>query len=219
MARPAGSSGADTMRAIRQAAIARIFHHGFEAMNLRDLAADVNLKIGSLYNYIPQKQEFLARLLEDILHELLSDLDTQVTPIADPYQKLLAFVRFHIEWHTARRQEVFIGNMELRSLSPEPYQRVIALRKRYETYLQGILKQGFRAGYWTRRDAKVTSYAVLAMLTGVSNWYRSDGRLSQARLIKFYQELVTNAIGVQAPAAAPMPKQAKRPKLPSRLAD
>lgn len=41
------------MRSIRVAAIARIYLHGFEAMNLRDLAADVNLRVGSLYNYVP----------------------------------------------------------------------------------------------------------------------------------------------------------------------
>jgi len=199
MARPAGVSGAETMRAIRKAAIARIFRHGFEAMKLRDLAADVSLTIGSLYNYIPQKQEFLGHLSEDILLELLSDLNAQVSPVADPYEKLFAFVRFHIEWHTARRQEVFIGNMELRSLSPAQYQRVIALRKCYEKYLQTILRQGSKAGCWTIRDAKITSYAVLAMLTGVSNWYRPSGRLSQARLIRLYQELVAGVIGVRAP--------------------
>jgi AcrR family transcriptional regulator len=191
------------MRAIRKAAITRIFRYGFEAMNLRDLAADVNLKIGSLYNYIPHKQEFLAVLLESILHELLSDFEAQVAPVTDPCEKLLAFVRFHIQWHTARKEEVFIGNMELRSLSPPQHARVMVLRKRYEAYLQVILAQGTKAGYWTIRDAKVTSYAVLAMLTGVSNWYRQDGRLSQARLIKLYERLVAGAIGVQVPITAP----------------
>jgi AcrR family transcriptional regulator len=199
MARPAGVNGADTMRAIRKAAIARIFRHGYEAMNLRDLAADVHLKVGSLYNYIPQKQEFLAILMDDILSELLSDLETQVSPIADPCEKLFAFVRFHIQWHTARKEEVFIGNMELRSLSPEQYARAITLRKRYEAYLQAILRQGIKAGYWKIRDVKVTSHAVLAMLTGVSNWYRQDGRLSQARLVKLYQEMVAGIIGAPAP--------------------
>ncbi|HBD34855.1 MAG TPA: TetR/AcrR family transcriptional regulator, partial [Cupriavidus sp.] len=78
MARPAGVSGAETMRSIRKAAIARIYQCGFEAMNLRDLAADVNLRVGSLYNYVPQKQEFLADLLEDILQELLTDLHARM---------------------------------------------------------------------------------------------------------------------------------------------
>ena len=40
MARPAGVSGADTKQAIRAAAIQRIYRHGYEAMNLRGLAAD-----------------------------------------------------------------------------------------------------------------------------------------------------------------------------------
>ena len=210
MARPAGASGANTMQRIRKAAITRIFRHGFEAMKLRDLATDANLKVGSLYNYIPKKQEFLAVLLEDILRELLSDLEMQVTPITDPCEKLFAFVRFHIQWHTARKEEVFIGNMELRNLSPEQYSRVIELRKSYEAYLQTILLQGARAGCWTIHDTKLTSYAVLAMLTGVSNWYRPDGRLSQARLIRHYQKLVAGVIGAQAPVTKARGRQGKR---------
>jgi AcrR family transcriptional regulator len=120
-------------------------------------------------------QEFLAVLLEEIMRELLSDLQAQVTPITDPREQLLAFVRFHIEWHTARKEEVFIGNMELRSLSEAQYERVMDLRKGYEAYLRDILAQGAKAGYWNISDAKVTSYALLAMLTGVSNWYKGEG--------------------------------------------
>jgi AcrR family transcriptional regulator len=185
------------MRAIRQAAIARIYRHGYEAMNLRDLAADVNLKVGSLYNYIPQKQEFLAALLEDIMRELLHDLQAQVSPIEDPRERLLAFVRFHIEWHTARKEEVFIGNMEMRSLSTEQYAKVVEMRKTYEGYLRSILTQGVKAGYWMTPDPKVTSYALLAMLTGVSNWYRPNGRLSQSKLIQIYKSLVCGAVGLE----------------------
>ena len=212
MARPAGANGTDTMRAIRKAAIARMYRYGYEAMNLRDLAADVNLKVGSLYNYIPQKQEFLVVLLEQILNELLADLEVQVSPITDPRAKLLAFVRFHIAWHTARKEEVFIGNMELRSLSPAQHVRVVALRKKYETYLCNILAQGVKAGYWTVVDAKVTSFALLAMLTGVSNWYRSNGRLSQAKLIEIYKLLVAGAVGMKLaePAKAPAKAPTKR---------
>ena len=200
MGRPAGVNGADTMRAIRKAAIARIYQHGFEAMNLRELAADVNLRVGSLYNHIPQKQEFLASLLVEIMQELLADLETQVSPLADPQERLLGFVRFHIEWHTARKSEVFIGNMELRSLSEAQYARVVDLRKKYEAYLRDILSKGSKAGLWSLTDAKVTSYALLAMLTGVSNWYRAGGRLSQSKLIQIYQGLVCAAIGLQSSA-------------------
>ena len=196
MARPAGVKGADTMRAIRKAAIARIAQQGYGAMNLRDLAADVNLRLGSLYGHVPQKQEFLANLLEGIMQELLQDFEGRMAGLQDPRERLLAFVRFHIEWHTQRREETFIGNMELRSLSPEQYGRIVAYRKAYESHLRRILADGSRAGLWKLEDTRVTTLALLAMLTGINTWYREDGRLSQGRLIKVYQGLAQRLVGL-----------------------
>ncbi len=200
MGRPTGVNGADTMRAIRKAAISRIYRHGFEAMNLRDLAADVNLRLGSLYNHVPQKQEFLANLLEDIMRELLQDLHLRMGGLADPHQRLLRFVRFHIEWHTARKEETFIGNMEQRSLTAEQRARFVAQRKEYEAHLRAILIEGEKAGLWRLDDVRVTTLALLSMLTGIGSWYRTDGRLRQERLIKIYQGLAQRLLGL--PGAA-----------------
>lgn len=200
MGRPTGVSGADTMRAIRKAAISRIYRHGFEAMNLRDLAADVNLRLGSLYNHVPQKQEFLANLLEDIMRELLQDLQVRMGGLTDPQQRLLRFVRFHIEWHTARKEETFIGNMEQRSLNEEQRARFVAQRKEYEAHLRTILTDGEKAGLWRLDDVRVTTLALLSMLTGIGSWYRTDGRLRQERLIKIYQGLAQRLLGLPGPA-------------------
>ncbi|MCC2675046.1 MAG: transcriptional regulator [Ramlibacter sp.] len=211
MGRPAGVKGADTMRAIRKAAIARIARDGFEAMNLRDLAADVNLRVGSLYNHVPQKQEFLADLLEGIMLELLQDFQQRMEGRTDPKDRLLEFVCFHIEWHTARRDETFIGNMELRSLSPEQYQRVVAYRKAYEAHVRGILGDGVRAGLWQLEDTRITTLALLSLLTGISAWYREGGRLGQEKLIRVYQGLAMRLVGLHsAPEPGPRPRVRKR---------
>jgi AcrR family transcriptional regulator len=184
------------MRTIRKAAISRIYRHGFEAMNLRDLAADVNLRLGSLYNHVPQKQEFLASLLEGIMLELLQDLDARMAGLTEPAERLMRFVRFHIEWHTARKEETFIGNMELRSLSEPQYERVVGMRHQYENHLRTILGDGQRAGLWKLDDARVTTLALLSLLTGIGNWYRADGRLSQEKLIRLYQRLAKRLLGM-----------------------
>lgn len=200
MGRPAGVNGADTLRAIRKAAISRIYRHGFEAMNLRELAADVNLRLGSLYNHVPQKQEFLASLLEGIMIELLGDLDVRMAGLTDPMERLERFVQFHIEWHTARKEETFIGNMELRSLSPPQYDKVIAMRKQYEAHLRNILTDGEKAGLWKLEDKAVTTLALLSLLTGIGAWYSEDGRLKQQRLIRIYQRLAKQLLGVSVKA-------------------
>lgn len=196
MARPAGVKGADTLRAVRKAAITRIYAHGFEAMNLRDLAADVDLRIGSLYNHVPQKQEFLFTLVEGIMQELLQDFDARMAGLQDPTERLLAFVRFHIEWHTARRMETFIGNTELRSLTPGQYGRIVAYRKTYEKHLRSILADGVKARAWELEDTRVTTLALLSMLTGIGSWYREDGRLKQERLVRLHQRMARRLVGL-----------------------
>jgi AcrR family transcriptional regulator len=196
MARTTGSTGVKTKEAIRRAAIKRIYQHGFEAMKLRDLADDVGIQAGSLYNYIKYKEDFLYLLLKEVLVELLDglakDLDGPETPLA----ALEAFIAFHLRWHTARREEVFIGNMELRSLSPSHSTEIVGLREIYEKKLRDILEWGNKDKVWKVRDPKVTTYAIIAMLTGVCTWYRPRGRLTQEQLIEVYRELVLRGIGL-----------------------
>lgn len=198
MARPAGVSGSNTKEAIRKAAIRRIYRYGYEAMSLRALAADVGLRVGSLHNYIPQKQEFLATLIYDIMTELLGDLEMHMAKVSDTQEAIREFVRFHIEWHTARKEEVFIGNMELRSLSEEQYARIVEKRKEYEKYLRTILARGKKEGLWKIENPAITAKGILALLTGVSNWYRADGQASQKRLTQLYQLMVERMLRMDA---------------------
>ena len=51
------------MEAIRKAGLRLIFEHGYAAMSLRQLAAEVGIQSGSLYNHISTKQELLFDLI------------------------------------------------------------------------------------------------------------------------------------------------------------
>ncbi len=62
MARTVGSYGPKTMEAIRKAGLRLIFEHGYAAMSLRQLASEVGIQAGSLYNHIATKQELLFDL-------------------------------------------------------------------------------------------------------------------------------------------------------------
>jgi AcrR family transcriptional regulator len=75
MARTIGSYGPKTLEAIRKAGLRLIFEHGYEAMSLRHLAAEVGIQVGSLYNHISTKQQLLFDLVQDHINELLRQLD------------------------------------------------------------------------------------------------------------------------------------------------
>lgn len=194
MSRTVGSTGASTQAAIRRAAAKLIATHGFEAMTLRQLAAEVGVQSGTLYRYFPSKADLLHTLLVDVMQDLISAWETQKPADAGPLELMKAFIEIHLRYHVTHRDEAFIADLELRSLSRKSYRVVTGLRARYENILRDILVKGVRAGHFKVPEMKVAVYGILAMLTGVYVWYRNSGPLSMNALVKHYTALIMNGI-------------------------
>jgi AcrR family transcriptional regulator len=207
MARTIGSYGPKTLEAIRKAGLRLIFEHGYEAMSLRQLAAEVGIQAGSLYNHISTKQELLFDLIQDHINELLRQLDRAMEGKQDPDEKLRAFVAFHVTYHMTRKREVFIANSELRSLEPKNYEAIVALRGAYEQRLATILAEGVEQGLFDVGDIQVATFAIIALLTGLCTWYRPGGRLTREAIIAAHEKLVLSGVS---PLASPQQARGKR---------
>jgi AcrR family transcriptional regulator len=222
--RTAGSKGVLTSKAVREAGIQLLARHGYDAMNLRMLARSVGIQAGSLYNHIRSKQDFLFDLLRSIMVEVLATLDERLDKADGPIEQLYALTAFHIEMHCARRDEVFIGNMELRSLTPEHRAIVVDLRSQYEKRIVQILRRGKQEGLFNVEDERIAAFSLISMLTGVSNWYRPDGRRTIQQLIDIHFAMAHKMFGVSAPvdrtSTAPRPARgpAARPPASTRKA-
>jgi AcrR family transcriptional regulator len=196
MARTIGSHGPKTQEAIRKAGLQLIYEHGFEAMSLRQLASEVGIQVGSLYNHITTKEELLYDLIKVHMDELFAQFDQVLADIRDqgPVDRMRAFVAFHVTYHILKKREVFIGASELRSLAPNHYEEIVAMRRRYERDLIAILDDGHGRGLFRFGDARVAAYGILAMLTGVCTWFRPHGRLSKEEVIQTYSDMVLNGL-------------------------
>ncbi|HEX7925608.1 MAG TPA: TetR/AcrR family transcriptional regulator [Bradyrhizobium sp.] len=198
MARTIGSHGPTTLEAIRKAGVRLIFERGYEAMSLRQLAAEVGIQAGSLYNHISTKQDLLFDLVQEHINDLLRELDLALEGKADPVEKLRAFVAFHVSYHMTRKREVFIANSELRSLDAKNYDAVVALRGAYEQRLAQILTDGVSEGVFEVVDIQVATFAIIALLTGLCTWYRPGGRLTRDAIIAAHEKLVLSGVAPQA---------------------
>ncbi|MFG1360532.1 TetR/AcrR family transcriptional regulator [Xanthobacter pseudotagetidis] len=202
MARTIGSNGARTAEAIRQAGVKLIYRHGYEAMSLRQLAAEVGLQSGSLYKYFDNKQSLLFDIVREHMADLLAKAEADLAGIDDPMARLKAFSAFHLRYHMQRMAHVFIANMEIRSLDDDHRAMVVGLRRRYENLLEDTLREGAQAGVFKITEPKVATYAIISMLTGICMWYRPGGRLSQDQLVDIYTGLVVD--GVTGPQGVPV---------------
>ncbi|WP_170759150.1 TetR/AcrR family transcriptional regulator [Ruegeria lacuscaerulensis] len=193
MARTQGSHSDITGPRIRKAALGLFARHGYAAVSMRQIAAEVGVQAGALYNYTPDKQSLLYRLMYEHMQELLSAYDQLEKP-ADTAEALRQFVGFHIRFHLQRPDEVFIAYMELRNLTPDNFSELEALRRTYEDALEAILQDGQEAGLFDIADTKIATLAVIAMLNGVMTWYRSGGRLSLDEVERVYWDMVRRSV-------------------------
>lgn len=195
MARTAGSDGEKTEAAIREAAVALVARHGYEAVSMRQLAGEVGVQAAALYRYYPTKEELLYSLMREHMEGLIASWDAVRPASPDPVARLAAFVDNHIRFHVARRHSTHVSNMELRSLSPPRLSAILKLRSQYEKELRQILREGAEQGRFRIDDAALTAMAIIQMITGVIVWFRPDERLSVAQVSETYHKMTMRLVG------------------------
>jgi AcrR family transcriptional regulator len=198
MARKLGSHAEITGPRLRETALRLFARYGFAAVSMRQIAAEVGVQAGALYLYTPDKQTLLFDLMRNHLEHLLQDWHPPDLPPAAVFD---SFVRHHIRYHLDRPDLVFISYMELRNLTPAHFAVIEDLRRRYETQLENILQAGRVSGCFEVADTKLATLALIAMLTGITTWYREGGRLDRATVEEHYLEMARKAVAAQ-PAQA-----------------
>jgi AcrR family transcriptional regulator len=195
MARRAGSTGAETAEKLRNAALELFAQSGYAAVSMRAIAAATGVQAGAIYNHFPTKQDLLNELLQVHMETLLSSWEEAEEPGLAPPQALEHFVRFHIRYHLDRSREVFISYMELRNLDDGNFNEIERLRRQYERVPRAILERGAADGSFSIIDPQVTTMAIIAMLNGMTTWFRDNGRLSLDEIEAIYVRLVARLVG------------------------
>lgn len=198
MARTTGSDGGKTQAAISAAAVELMARHGYEAVTMRQLAAEVGVQAAALYRYFPTKEELLYSLMLEHMRGLIAAWEAARPEAVDPVASLAAFVRNHIAFHVERRHSTHVNNMELRSLSRDRLTAVLRLRNAYEKELRRILREGAEAGRFQVDDTALTAMAIIQMITGVIVWFRPDERLSVDEVAQTYHAMTMRLVGAAA---------------------
>lgn len=196
MARTVGSDGEKTRSAIRDAATGLFARHGYDAVSIRQIAAEVGVQAAALYRYFATKEDLLFDLMQSHMDALIDSWEQQ-RPNGDPTARLAAFVGNHIRFHIERRHSTHVNNMELRSLSHDRLSTILRLRGAYEKELRQILRDGAETGAFVIEDVTLTAMAIIQMITGVIVWFRPDERLSVTQVTETYHQMTMRLVGAQ----------------------
>lgn len=190
------TAGQQTAESIRVEAAYLFATRGYGGTSLRDVAARVGIKVGSLYNHISSKQELLLSVMGHTMDDLMEEMEQAVNEQDDTIDQLITFVEHHIRFHAERAQEVFIGNSELRSLEDGPREEIVAKRRAYRMQLEGLLNRAGAEGVADVVNARLHAYSIVAIGTHVAGWYRPDGAFEIDEIISTYTKLILRSLAV-----------------------
>jgi AcrR family transcriptional regulator len=172
------------------------YEHGYEAASLRHIAKAARLQVGSLYNHINGKEDLLVEIMVGIMNDLLAAQRKELEGVEDVRERLQIFIRTHIRFHAERARDVFIGNSELRALSRPKRKKVVALRDEYQGMLSELIKELAAVKGSNVLDAKMQTFAVLALGGHVASWYSPDGPMSLDEIAEINTRIALRQLGI-----------------------
>jgi AcrR family transcriptional regulator len=193
-----GPSARATDQRILDVATVLFYEKGYHATTMREVAAGVGIKAGSLYNHFPSKEELLFQIAEGVMQNLLAGGREAVAVGPEPRDQLRALVRAHVVYHAEQRFQAKVADDQLNALGPERRAAVVAVRDAYEQLWRDVLDAGRAAHGWVVPDTPVVTFAITTMCTAVDVWYREDGRLTPSEIADLYEELALGALGANA---------------------
>lgn len=181
------------------AAAAKLFKEkGYHATTIQDVADEVGMLKGSLYYHIKSKEELLYLVTKEPIRELIERQKKLTESGLSPQQKIIEFIRLHLQAFDANYPHMFVFLQEKASLSEPVQAEVAGIDFRYEAMLEAILQQGVDSGHFRRElDLKMMAFSILGMCNWMFKWYYKGGRLTIDEIGHHMAEIVLNGISTR----------------------
>ena len=162
---------------------------GYSATTLRELAKRSGIQGGSIYHHFTSKQEIVFKIITETMAELLQ-VQNIIEEEQNPVEKLRKAVRFHLGLTKNRPDEMHITDAELWFLSKAQLEIVQGQRMAYNKIFFQIIEEGTRRKFMNVNNLKLTTTAILQMLTGISYWFKEDGPLTILEIADEYVDFI-----------------------------
>ena len=185
---------ANTREAIDRAAIELFAQRGYHATSMRAIASAAEVRPAAIYHWYPSKEAILVQLQDDFMERLTENVVAAMDEHDRPPLRLAAAVREHVVFHGLHTRSAFVTDSEIRALTEERRDALIAKRDAYQAMFSGMIRDGIRDGSLRASDAHVATYAILLQCTGVALWFDAGGPLNIEEVAELHIELVLGSL-------------------------
>lgn len=170
-------------------AAARLFReYGFNGISIVDIANAVGLPKGGIYNYIDSKEQLLYEIITRGIRQFLPILREIRNSKDDLQVKLQRAVFTNVRMLATYHDFVSVFLQDKKALSKRHYKEYVGYRDEVEQIFKETLTKGMKEGIFRKTNVDLLTFALLGMCNWVTQWYRSDGKLTAEEIATFYAE-------------------------------
>ena len=184
---PSGLELSPAKQKLYEVALELFGQEGFHAVSIRDIAQALGQQPSAIYFHVASKQELLYDLALighrshfEALRDALMDAGS------DPVDQLRATVAAHVRVHLDFPSMARLTNRELRALSPEQYQAVLAIRGQSEQISIDVIERGVRMGVFRSTDPFLDAKAIGAMGVRLPEWWTPQSPRTREQILDHY---------------------------------
>ncbi|MGW3635586.1 TetR family transcriptional regulator [Streptomyces sp. NPDC005122] len=185
----------DAARRLLVAAVEAFAERGYHATTTRDIAGRAGMSPAALYIHYKTKEELLHRISRIGHDKALAIVRAAADGEGDAAERLTDAVRSFVRWHAGQHTTARVVQYELDALGPEARAEIIALRRRTDAAVRGIIEDGVAAGDFDVPDVPGTTLAVLSLCIDVARWFNVDGPRTPDEVGGLYADLVLRMVG------------------------
>ncbi|MFT7116398.1 MAG: AcrR family transcriptional regulator [Rhodoferax sp.] len=181
-----------------------LFHlNGLSQTTLEAVAEKMNVTKPFIYSHFESKNALLAEICSRGIRVSLDVLNRVVALKGSATKKVGVLARDFTLAVLDNQGPIAIYNREQKSLLAEDSEMINAMRREFDRKFCALLYEGINTGEFIIKDPKVTSLAIVGMISWSSVWYRVNGRLTQTEIAEKITCLVLSMIQAKAPDTAP----------------
>ncbi len=173
---------------VRDVALMLFAERGYHGTSMSDIAAQLGVRVPTLYSHIRSKQDLLAEIAVETSEAVLAEFEAAISGISDPRERLRRAIEAYALRHATHRRQALIVNRDIFSLEEPTRSTVLSSRRRHEHSVRQLIVDGVSAGVFQVPSPSIASFGMLEMSVGIARWFRADGALSAQEVARQYGE-------------------------------
>jgi AcrR family transcriptional regulator len=148
--------------------------NGFDRASLEEIAEELGMWKGSLYNYISSKDDLLTAVIAIPAERLTAEVRAIATGPGSPEERLRAIVRCHVELLVDYYDFVAVYLQEVAGRELGVQWR--AYDREYASLVEQVVREGILSGAIPAgRDPRLMTMTLVGALNWLTRWWDPDG--------------------------------------------